>query len=201
MFDSKKPTVQRLGRWQPWHDGHQALFNRWFAKTGQVSIQVREVQGSSGGNNEDENPIAIPHNGPENPVIISAKSILSPPKDKIILPISSIAINKHANVPNNPRVKDEPTKKAVELLSLKNRLNDALDKANLDFEIDLKNYNQSLKNYTIKTKIYNEDKVIFENEFKGKIDENQSKKITLEGIIDSPDLWSAEIQKLYDVQL
>ena len=92
-------------------------------------------------------------------------------------------------------------KLAIRDFFLKNRLNDALDKANLDFEIDLKNYNQSLKNYTIKTKIYNEDKVIFENEFKGKIDENQSKKITLEGIIDSPDLWSAEIPNLYDVQL
>ena len=22
MFDWKKPTVQMLGRWQPWHDGH-----------------------------------------------------------------------------------------------------------------------------------------------------------------------------------
>ena len=66
-------------------------------------------------------------------------------------------------------------KLAIRDFFLKNRLNDALDKANLDFEIDLKNYNQSLKNYSIKTKIYNEDKVIFENEFKGKIDENQSK--------------------------
>ena len=44
MFDWKKPTVQMLGRWQPWHDGHQALFNRCVAKTGQVIIQVRESQ-------------------------------------------------------------------------------------------------------------------------------------------------------------
>ena len=28
MFDWKKPTVQMLGRWQPWHEGHQALFKR-----------------------------------------------------------------------------------------------------------------------------------------------------------------------------
>ena len=28
MFDPKKPTVQMLGRWQPWHDGHQELFKR-----------------------------------------------------------------------------------------------------------------------------------------------------------------------------
>ena len=26
MFDPKKPTVQMLGRWQPFHDGHLALF-------------------------------------------------------------------------------------------------------------------------------------------------------------------------------
>ena len=44
MFDWKKPTVQMLGRWQPWHDGHQALFKRCFEKTGQVIIQVRDVR-------------------------------------------------------------------------------------------------------------------------------------------------------------
>ena len=49
MFDWKKPTVQMLGRWQPWHDGHQELFKRCVAKTGQVIIQVRDVQGASGG--------------------------------------------------------------------------------------------------------------------------------------------------------
>ena len=48
-FDWKKPTVQMLGRWQPWHDGHQELFKRCHAKTGQVIIQVRDVQGASGG--------------------------------------------------------------------------------------------------------------------------------------------------------
>ena len=56
MFDWKKPTVQMLGRWQPWHGGHQALFKRCVAKTGQVIIQVRDVQGSSGGNGQDDNP-------------------------------------------------------------------------------------------------------------------------------------------------
>ena len=56
MFDWKKPTVQMLGRWQPWHDGHQALFNRCIAKTGQVVIQVRDVQGASGGDGQDDNP-------------------------------------------------------------------------------------------------------------------------------------------------
>ena len=56
MFDWKKPTVQMLGRWQPWHDGHQALFKRCVAKTGQVIIQVRDVQGASGGYGQDDNP-------------------------------------------------------------------------------------------------------------------------------------------------
>ena len=56
MFNWKKPTVQMLGRWQPWHDGHQALFKRCIAKTGQVIIQVRDVQGASGGAGQDDNP-------------------------------------------------------------------------------------------------------------------------------------------------
>ena len=56
MFDSKKPTVLLLGRWQPWHDGHLALFERALAKTGQVVIQVRDVEGSSGGVGQDDNP-------------------------------------------------------------------------------------------------------------------------------------------------
>jgi len=54
VFDWKKETVQMLGRWQPWHDGHRALFERLIAKTGQVVIQVRDVQGWQG-----SNPFAI----------------------------------------------------------------------------------------------------------------------------------------------
>ncbi len=45
-----------LGRWQPWHDGHQELFKRCVAKTGQVIIQVRDVQGASGGDGQEDNP-------------------------------------------------------------------------------------------------------------------------------------------------
>ena len=58
MFDPKKPTTLLLGRWQPWHDGHLALFERAFAKTGQVVIQVRDVEGSSGGDGQDDNPFS-----------------------------------------------------------------------------------------------------------------------------------------------
>ena len=56
IFDWQKPTVQMLGRWQPWHDGHFALFERCLAKTGQVVIQVRDVIGVSGGEDQNDNP-------------------------------------------------------------------------------------------------------------------------------------------------
>ena len=56
MFDWKKPTVQMLGRWQPWHKGHQELFKRCLKKTVQVIIQVRDVQGASGSDCQDDNP-------------------------------------------------------------------------------------------------------------------------------------------------
>lgn len=48
MFDWKKPTVQMLGRWQPWHEGHRELFRRAHAITGQVCIQIRDVGGIIG---------------------------------------------------------------------------------------------------------------------------------------------------------
>ena len=59
MFDSKKPTVLLLGRWQPWHEGHLALFERALAKTGQVVIQVRDVKDSSGGEGQEDNPFSF----------------------------------------------------------------------------------------------------------------------------------------------
>ena len=59
MFDPKKPTVLLLGRWQPWHEGHLALFKRAFAKTGQVVIQVRDVKDSSGGKGQNDNPFSF----------------------------------------------------------------------------------------------------------------------------------------------
>jgi adenylylsulfate kinase len=49
-FDWQKETVQMLGRWQPWHTGHRALFERAVAKTGQVVIQIRDCQGWQGSN-------------------------------------------------------------------------------------------------------------------------------------------------------
>ena len=49
-WDNKKPTAQMLGRWQPFHDGHYALFEEIIKRTGQVCIQIRDVQGV------DDNP-------------------------------------------------------------------------------------------------------------------------------------------------
>lgn len=50
LFDWKKETVQMLGRWQPWHPGHRALFERALSKTGQVAIMIRDCQGWNGSN-------------------------------------------------------------------------------------------------------------------------------------------------------
>jgi adenylylsulfate kinase len=53
-FDWQKETVQMLGRWQPWHEGHRALFERALSKTGQVCIMIRDCQGWN-----QSNPFAI----------------------------------------------------------------------------------------------------------------------------------------------
>lgn len=67
MFDWKKSTTQMLGRWQPWHPGHTALFKKALLETGQVCIQIRDVGGivgSDAGANrtttkQDDNPFDI----------------------------------------------------------------------------------------------------------------------------------------------
>ena len=57
MFNWKKPTVEMLGRWQPWHDGHIELFKRALQKTGQVCIMYRDVGGSDAGiDGQADNP-------------------------------------------------------------------------------------------------------------------------------------------------
>ena len=58
MLDGKKPTVEILGRWQPWHDGHTELFKSALQKTGQVCIMHRDVGGvDAGGEGQDDNPL------------------------------------------------------------------------------------------------------------------------------------------------
>lgn len=48
MFNWAKPTTQMLGRWQPWHSGHTALFKKAILETGQVCIMIRDVGGIVG---------------------------------------------------------------------------------------------------------------------------------------------------------
>lgn len=62
-FDWQKPTTQMLGRWQPWHDGHTALFKKALQETGQVCIMIRNVGGIVGSDagagrtaKQDDNP-------------------------------------------------------------------------------------------------------------------------------------------------
>ena len=57
MLDWQKPTVQMLGRWQPWHDGHTALFKKALEITGQVCIMYRDLSGADAGvEGQDDNP-------------------------------------------------------------------------------------------------------------------------------------------------
>lgn len=56
-FDWRKETVQMLGRWQPWHAGHRALFERALAKTGQVCIMIRDCQGWNNSNPFESNQV------------------------------------------------------------------------------------------------------------------------------------------------
>ena len=61
VFNQFAPTTQMLGRWQPWHDGHTALFKKALLETGQVCIQIRTVpqdEDASAGRTmvQDDNP-------------------------------------------------------------------------------------------------------------------------------------------------
>ena len=50
IWENKKTTAQMLGRWQTFNEGHYTLFKEIIKKTGQVCIQIRDVQGV------DDNP-------------------------------------------------------------------------------------------------------------------------------------------------
>jgi adenylylsulfate kinase len=45
--DWKAPTTLMLGRYQPWHEGHQALKEKADERTGQTVIAIRHTQGTS----------------------------------------------------------------------------------------------------------------------------------------------------------
>lgn len=47
IHDWKAPTTLLLGRYQPWHEGHHALYDAATERTPQVMIGVRDTQGTS----------------------------------------------------------------------------------------------------------------------------------------------------------
>lgn len=47
-FNWQKPTTMLMGRFQPWHQGHTALFKKALLETGQVCIMIRDVGGIIG---------------------------------------------------------------------------------------------------------------------------------------------------------
>jgi hypothetical protein len=47
LFDWSAPTTLQLGRYQPWHEGHQALKEEAHKRTEQVLIGVRNTYGTS----------------------------------------------------------------------------------------------------------------------------------------------------------
>jgi len=47
LFDWKKPSTLMLGRYQPWHEGHEALYNEASKRTEQVLIGVRNTHKTS----------------------------------------------------------------------------------------------------------------------------------------------------------
>lgn len=95
-FNWKKPTTQMLGRWQPWHDGHTALFKKALLETGQVCIMIRDVGGivgedAGGGRTakQDDNPFDI-ITAMDNIVQALSKEGFTLDKDYIIMRVPNI---------------------------------------------------------------------------------------------------------------
>jgi adenylylsulfate kinase len=47
IHDWTKPTTLQLGRYQPWHEGHSALYDEGLRRTDQVLLGVRNTEGTS----------------------------------------------------------------------------------------------------------------------------------------------------------
>jgi adenylylsulfate kinase len=47
VHDWTKPTTLQLGRYQPWHEGHSALYDAGLERTDQVLVGVRNTEGTS----------------------------------------------------------------------------------------------------------------------------------------------------------
>ena len=90
MFDWKKPTVQMLGRWQPWHDGHIELFKRALQKTGQVCIMYRDVAGVDAGvEGQGDNPFDF-EDVKENIIKVLSKHGYKEGKEYIVIKVPNI---------------------------------------------------------------------------------------------------------------
>jgi len=50
-WNNQAPTALLMGRFQPWHEGHQALFEQALMRAGQVLIAVRDTHAT-----DDANP-------------------------------------------------------------------------------------------------------------------------------------------------
>ena len=55
LHDWQAPTTLMLGRYQPWHEGHQALWEVARERTSQVMVAVRDTHGTS-----EKDPLAFP---------------------------------------------------------------------------------------------------------------------------------------------
>ena len=44
VFKMNEPTAQLMGRYQPWHAGHRALFTLAYERVGQVAVLVRSQE-------------------------------------------------------------------------------------------------------------------------------------------------------------
>ena len=95
-FNTKAPTAQLLGRWQPWHDGHTELFKKAFAEVGQVVIMIRDVGGIVGADAgagrtvaQDDNPFDANQVG-ENIDAALAKHGFTNGKEYIIMLVPNI---------------------------------------------------------------------------------------------------------------
>jgi len=92
-FEWTNPTVQMLGRWQPWHAGHTELFKRCHAMTGQVAIMIREVPKDREANSrvpgQDDNPFEF-QEVQDNIVEALEKEGFTFQEDYVIIPVPNI---------------------------------------------------------------------------------------------------------------
>lgn len=78
LFDWSAPTTLQLGRYQPWHEGHQALKNQAHKRTDQVLVGVRNTYKTS-----EKDP--LPYQQVENLIVAD-----NPYKDTLILRLPNI---------------------------------------------------------------------------------------------------------------